>query len=121
MSHCFQVKAVDLMNYLKRKQSDGYTIIAVEQTTTSRRLTSYEFPAKTLLLLGYATFILPFLNLRYLSSPCRNEKQGIPVDLLQCVDVCVEIPQLGHTRSLNVHVAGALLIWEYTKQHRFVK
>lgn len=47
---------------------------------------------------------------------CRNEKQGIPADLIQLVDVCVEIPQQGVIRSLNVHVSGALLIWEYRKQ-----
>lgn len=29
------------------------------------------------------------------------------------VDTCIEIPQLGIIRSLNVHVSGSLLIWEY--------
>ncbi len=48
---------------------------------------------------------------------CRNEKEGIPVELIQLLDVCVEIPQRGIIRSLNVHVSGALLIWEYTRQH----
>ena len=33
------------------------------------------------------------------------------------LDVCVEIPQQGVIRSLNVHVSAALLIWEYTRQH----
>ena len=47
---------------------------------------------------------------------CRNEKEGIPVDFIQLLDVCVEIPQQGLVRSLNVHVSGALLIWEYTRQ-----
>ena len=46
----------------------------------------------------------------------RNEKEGIPVDVLQSLDVCVEIPQLGIIRSLNVHVCGALIVWEYTRQ-----
>ena len=46
----------------------------------------------------------------------RNEKEGIPVDFIQLLDVCVEIPQRGLVRSLNVHVSGALLIWEYTRQ-----
>lgn len=32
------------------------------------------------------------------------------------LDVCVEIPQQGVIRSLNVHVSAALLIWEYTRQ-----
>ena len=31
-------------------------------------------------------------------------------------DACVEIPQLGIIRSLNVHVSGALMVWEYTRQ-----
>lgn len=46
-----------------------------------------------------------------------NEREGIPANLLQMFDVCVEIPQQGVTRSLNVHVSAALLIWEYTRQH----
>lgn len=33
------------------------------------------------------------------------------------MDVCVEIPQHGVIRSLNVHVSAALLVWEYTRQH----
>jgi hypothetical protein len=33
------------------------------------------------------------------------------------LDVCVEIPQQGIIRSLNVHVSGAIMLWEYTRQH----
>lgn len=63
------------------------------------------------------------MPLQHVSLPRRcvlllgAEKEGIPVDLLQEVDRLVEIPQLGITRSLNVHVSGALLLWEYTRQH----
>lgn len=46
-----------------------------------------------------------------------NETSGVPHDLLSIMDVCIEITQLGIVRSLNVHVAGSLFIWEYTKQH----
>ena len=76
---------------------EGYTLIGAEQTANSVNLTHYQFPHKSLLLLG-------------------NEKQGIPVALIQMLDVCVEIPQVGIIRSLNVHVSGALLVWEYTRQ-----
>ena len=51
--------------------------------------------------------------------PCcfdRNEKTGIPLEFLQVLDVCVEIPQCGLIRSLNVHVTGAICVWEYHKQ-----
>ncbi|XP_060772471.1 probable methyltransferase TARBP1 isoform X2 [Neoarius graeffei] len=93
-----EVKPMDLAGFLQLKQREGYCIIGVEQTVNSQSLQSYRFPEKTLLLLG-------------------NEREGIPADLLQLLDVCVEIPQQGVTRSLNVHVSAALLVWEYTRQH----
>lgn len=48
---------------------------------------------------------------------CSNEKEGIPADLLSLLDIIVEIPQQGVIRSLNVHVTGGIVIWEYAKQH----
>ncbi|XP_019507342.1 PREDICTED: probable methyltransferase TARBP1 [Hipposideros armiger] len=92
-----EVKPPQLTDYLQQKKSEGYTIIGVEQTAKSVDLTQYCFPEKSLLLLG-------------------NEREGIPANLIQQLDVCVEIPQQGIIRSLNVHVSGALLIWEYTRQ-----
>ena len=32
------------------------------------------------------------------------------------VDDCVEIPQSGLVRSFNVHVTGAVVLWEAVKQ-----
>lgn len=55
----------------------------------------------------------PFFSL----SLFRNEREGISVELIHLLDDCVEIPQFGVIRSLNVHVSGALVMWEYTKQH----
>jgi tRNA G18 (ribose-2'-O)-methylase SpoU len=45
-----------------------------------------------------------------------REKEGIPVNLIQVLDAFLEIPQLGVIRSLNVHVSGAIAVWEYTRQ-----
>ncbi|NXC46992.1 TARB1 methyltransferase, partial [Penelope pileata] len=92
-----EVKPSQLVDYLEQKKTEGYTIIGVEQTAKSFDLTEYCFPEKSLLLLG-------------------NEHEGIPANLIHHLDVCVEIPQQGIIRSLNVHVSGALLIWEYTRQ-----
>ena len=92
-----EVRMSSLKSYLESMRHEGYTLIGVEQTANSESLTRYQFPHKTLLLLG-------------------NEKEGIPVDLIQLLDVCVEIPQVGIIRSLNVHVSGALIVWEYTRQ-----
>ncbi|XP_068597703.1 probable methyltransferase TARBP1 [Brachionichthys hirsutus] len=93
-----EVKPAELTDFLQVKRSEGYCVVGVEQTANSRSLQDYRFPEKTLLLLG-------------------NEREGIPANLLQMLDVCVEIPQRGIIRSLNVHVSAALLIWEYTRQH----
>ncbi|KAG5266487.1 hypothetical protein AALO_G00232640 [Alosa alosa] len=93
-----EVKPVDLSGFLQGKKAEGYCIVGVEQTANSQSLQDYRFPEKSLLLLG-------------------NEREGIPANLLQLLDVCVEIPQRGITRSLNVHVSAALLVWEYTRQH----
>lgn len=72
--------------------------MGIEQTSSSMSMADFEFPNRpTVLLLG-------------------KEREGIPVQFLQAVDQCVEIPQLGIIRSLNVHVSGALAIWEFTRQ-----
>uniref|UniRef100_A0AAZ3P5T2 tRNA (guanosine(18)-2'-O)-methyltransferase TARBP1 n=1 Tax=Oncorhynchus tshawytscha TaxID=74940 RepID=A0AAZ3P5T2_ONCTS len=93
-----EVKPVELADFLQLKKREGYCIVGVEQTANSQSLKDYKFPVKTLLLLG-------------------NEREGIPANLLQLLDVCVEIPQQGVIRSLNVHVSAALLVWEYTRQY----
>ncbi len=33
-------------------------------------------------------------------------------------DVCVEIPMLGVTCSLNAHVSGAMAVWSYVPQQQ---
>lgn len=48
-----------------------------------------------------------------------NEREGVPANLLPLLDQCIEVPQCGVVRSLNVHVTGALFMWEYACQHFF--
>ena len=84
----------NLLGWLVQRKNDGFFVVGVEQTSTSVSLLDYKFPDKpTVLLLG-------------------KEKEGIPINFLHAVDQCVEIPQLGIIRSLNVHVSGAISIWE---------
>lgn len=97
-----EVKIKDLRDGILSYQKDGYCVIGAEQTTRSVKLNEFQFPEKTILILG-------------------NEKTGIPANLIPLLDVCLEIPQMGQTRSLNVHVAGATIIWEYVKQHTLQK
>lgn len=70
----------------------------VEQTQNSVPLQDFKFPTMCVLVLG-------------------AEKEGIAAELLPLMDVCVEIPQTGRTRSLNVHVSGSICMWEYVRQN----
>jgi tRNA guanosine-2'-O-methyltransferase len=86
-----------LADFISARKAQGYTIVGLEQTARSKRLGVVRFPERIVVVLG-------------------AEREGIPVDILQLIDVCVEIPQFGVIRSLNVHVSGALLAYEYTRQ-----
>ena len=92
-----EVPVYALTSYLQGMRRKGYTILGLEQTDNSNILgETSQLPSKCVLLLG-------------------REKEGIPVELLQEIDFCLEIPQYGVIRSLNVHVSAALAIWEITK------
>ncbi|GAM19924.1 hypothetical protein SAMD00019534_030990 [Acytostelium subglobosum LB1] len=92
-----EVEEKNLTTYLLAKKAEGYTLLGLEQTSTSSKLEEYKFPEKTVILLG-------------------KEKEGIPTEYINLLDRCIEIPQFGIIRSLNVHVSGSILMWEYTKQ-----
>jgi len=93
-----EVPRASVRAYLLMLRQRGYELIGVEQTHSSVLLNEYKFAASgTALVLG-------------------AEKEGIDSELLPLLDACVEIPQAGQIRSLNVHVSGSLAIWEYTKQ-----
>ena len=93
-----EVKEAVLLPWLRQMRVEGYAIVGLEQTDSSCVLGETPLPEKYVLLLG-------------------KEKEGIPVELLQEVTLCVEIPQFGVIRSLNVHVSAAITIWELTKSN----
>lgn len=94
-----EVKEGHTRAFLRRCKEEGMTVVCLEQTDDSACLSTVALPEKMVLLLG-------------------RETQGVPVPLLQEVDLVVQIPQLGIVRSLNVHVSASLVVWEYYKQHR---
>lgn len=79
------------------RERQGYAIVGLEQTVHSAPLQHVQFPSRVVLVLG-------------------DEKRGIPAPILAQLTLCVEIPQLGRIRSLNVHASGAMLVWEWMKQ-----
>lgn len=92
-----EVPVHSLRQWMVQKKAEGFVLTGLEQTAESVSLPQFDFAAKSILLLG-------------------REREGIPADLLEIMDHTVEIPQLGLIRSLNVHVSGAIAMYEYTKQ-----
>lgn len=92
-----EVKPTALVEYLRTKRQSGWQVVALEQAHGSVPVHSFRFSPCTVLLLG-------------------AEREGVPADLLAEADVCVEIPQAGLIRSLNVHVSASITLWEYTRQ-----
>ena len=92
-----EVAESSLPQWMLQKRAEGFTLIGVEQTAESVLLPDFAFPQNSVLLLG-------------------REREGIPMQMLQLLDHTVEIPQLGLIRSLNVHVSGAITLYEYSKQ-----
>ncbi|KFB52925.1 AGAP005789-PA-like protein [Anopheles sinensis] len=97
-----ELKAHKLVEYLEEMKHKGYSIVGAEQTTGSKPIQQLEFPKKCILVLGH-------------------EKNGLPAEIIRQLDLIGEIPQFGVVRSLNVHVTGAIFMWEYAKQHLVAK
>ena len=92
-----EVKPDALLNYLRDRRHAGWQVVALEQAHGSVPIQSFTFSPRTILLLG-------------------AESDGVPAELLEEVDSCVEIPQAGLIRSLNVHVSASITLWECTRQ-----
>lgn len=80
-------------------KTNGYTIVAVEQTTESEALTHFTPDAgkKYCLVFG-------------------NEINGVSEDALPFADVALEIPQYGTKHSLNISVCLGIVAWEFFKK-----
>jgi tRNA (guanosine-2'-O-)-methyltransferase len=82
------------LNWLARQRDGGSTIVGVELADDAVRLG--DLPAarrRTVVVLG-------------------NESDGIPYSALSIVDTVVEIPMVGTGLSLNVAVAGSLVLYK---------
>ncbi|KFU83146.1 SpoU rRNA Methylase family protein [Amycolatopsis lurida] len=84
----------DPPGWLKREKAAGTAIVGVELADEAVRLA--DLPAalgRTIAVLGH-------------------EQQGIPPDALDLLDTVVEIPMVGTGASLNVAVAGSLVLYK---------
>lgn len=78
---------------LSKLRKEGYSIIAVELSESSVDYSDYDYSEKTCFILG-------------------NEASGVYKNILELCDAVVHIPMFGKGPSLNVNVAGAIVISE---------
>ncbi len=82
----------EAVQQLKKEQ---YSIWAVEQVVNSVCLSDFQKDAKKPLALIFG-----------------NEMHGVSQEVLDLVDGCIEIPQLGMKHSLNIAVSVGIVVWE---------
>jgi tRNA (guanosine-2'-O-)-methyltransferase len=80
-------------SWIEDQRADGWRIVAVELADGATALPRLE-PARerTVILLGH-------------------ESEGVPAEVVDLADACVEIPMVGQGKSLNVAVAGSLVLY----------
>ena len=88
----------DVVELVKELQANGYLVYMIEQTDSSIMLDSFmpDVSKKIAIVLG-------------------NEVFGVDDRLLPVVDGALEIPQYGTKHSLNVSIAGGIVIWEISR------
>lgn len=88
--------ADDIVNLLGRLKSDGYQLVALEQSENSINLPQFKPKPKCTLLLG-------------------EETKGITDDLIKMCDATVEIPMRGKKESFNVSVATGIALYQISQ------
>ena len=86
----------DTLEAVRRLKAEGYTVVAAEQTAESVMLNEFrpEPGRKYALVFG-------------------NEVSGVRQDVVDECDFCLEIPQFGTKRSLNVSVSIGVILWHF--------
>ncbi|MDA1334806.1 MAG: TrmH family RNA methyltransferase [bacterium] len=88
-------KKTDIGKLIKSLKKDGYKIIAIEKTKTSKPYNKFKSKAKIAFIMG-------------------NEVKGLSPSLIKKADDIVEIPMRGKKESLNVSVAFGVIAYYLT-------
>lgn len=84
---------VDTQIALQQLRDQGYQIVIVEGADKSQDFRQAAYAEKVALVFG-------------------NEIAGVPTELIQQGDLLISIPMLGHKESLNVSVAGGIIMYQ---------
>jgi len=84
---------------LEELHKEKYKIFAIEQARESLPLNTIQLNSEE----KYAIVL-------------GNEVKGVQQAVVDACDGCIEIPQYGTKHSLNVSIAGGIVVWEFFKK-----
>jgi len=84
---------------VKKLQSLGYKVLAVEQVEGSTSLEHFQ--------------VDPGISYAFVFG---NEVEGVSDEVMSLVDGCLEIPQFGTKHSFNVSVSAGIILWEFVRK-----
>ncbi len=89
----------DTCDAIREVKGEGYVIAAIEQAEGSIELGKFlpEKEGKYALVFGH-------------------EVNGVDQRVIDCCDLCIEIPQFGTKHSFNIAVSAGIVLWELTKK-----
>ena len=91
--------ATDAVVLTKQLQTEGWTVVAIEQAEGSTLLNAFK----------------PEPNKRY-AFVLGNEVSGVRDEIVQRADLVLEIPQFGTKHSLNIAVTTGIICWDYIQK-----
>ena len=94
--------SAETLDAVIRLRSEGYIVVAVEQTDGSLALDKFR----------------PDPGSRY-ALVFGHEVKGCSQEVIDRCDMAVEIPQEGTKHSLNVAVSAGIVLWEFYRKIRF--
>ena len=89
----------DVLSLIKKLQSEGIIVVAVEQVENSVSLLNF----------------MPEENQKY-AFVFGNEVFGVNQTVVEQTDFCLEIPQYGTKHSLNVSVTAGVVAWDFVSK-----
>lgn len=81
---------------VEQLKADGYTLLAIEQVEGAVMLDNMEVDISKKYALVFG-----------------NEVEGVEQEVVDMCDGAIEIPQVGTKHSVNVSVAGGIVMWEF--------
>jgi len=89
----------DIKNVVIQLKKDGFSLIGIEITNTSKSLRN-----------------ISFVSYEKIALVIGAEKNGISSEILEILDSCIHIPMYGKNSSMNVVNALAITLYEISSQ-----